>query len=717
MSQQLQIRSPEKRLLASPSPQSVPSRSFRGELPSPILQLQRMLGNQQVAQLIKTKRLTPDGKIIGLQPKLTVGAADDQYEQEADQVARQVMCMPEAGSTGVMQPEILPEEEKDQALQTKPLSASITRFVQRETVNEEPEDKEKLVQARFLNEAGSESLQRQPETEEDKKTPIQTQSAGPMSGSFEAEDDVESRINASKNGGSPLPDSVRAYMEPRFGVDFNHVRVHTGSDAMQMNRDVGAQAFTHGSDIYFGEGRSPSNLELTAHELTHVIQQTGAMPLQVKKQEGKIAPFGSESAIKRTCAACTAGDAASNSVTPKLPRRRRAASLPSQPGNGNHDVHRLLALKKNGNAGRAGAISSKPGGNNDRLPAIQRRLVTFGTLPDVNALLGLLGPQAGLTLALNVANNQAQINAVLPAPPPSPTLRNRLTTIINHATQHAEIIVARGQPQVFVGAFPQPSDLTVTRTQQVDIDDILAIEAGAPGNGVAVAIHEIEENFQAHGTVPVAGTDRFAAAHERATTLAENPVAAELVGPGRRVALVQVPGTIVPSFVLPFVGPIPGFINPVANTTAAFFDYENYFLGITSRFVAATQDSQIVNAQRFPQTVVSTRTIDNFASGSNALPAGSAAITAAAAADVAANPTATVHIQGFTDDTGSAAVNLTVSGSRATSVQGGLQAAGVGQGRMHAEGLGATNFLNANANAAERAANRRVVITVVRPQL
>ena len=78
---------------------------------------------------------------------------------------------------------------------------------------------------------------------------------------------------------------VRSYMEPRFGVDFSHVRVHTGSDATQMNRDVGAQAFTHGSDIYYGAGSSPTNLELTAHELTHVVQQTGASPLQTKKQK------------------------------------------------------------------------------------------------------------------------------------------------------------------------------------------------------------------------------------------------------------------------------------------------------------------------------------------------------------------------------------------------------------------------------------------------
>jgi outer membrane protein OmpA-like peptidoglycan-associated protein len=591
--------------------------SHPGGRSAPFLQLQGTLGNRRVAELIQAKRLTPEGRIIDggatgrgmgcLRPKPAMDSPEGQYEQEASHIAREMMGRPNG------------------ALASAAVDGPMRRAgVPGNTAPEEAEkERDKLLQAKPAASSGE---------------------------SFEAGEEVESRVDRSKGGGSPLPEAVRSFMEPRFGVDFSQVRAHTGADAVRMNRDVGAQAFTHGADIYYGAGHSPEDLALTAHELTHVVQQTGA-----------------------------------------------------------------FARKKS--AGPYDAISSKSPGNSNGFEAIQRRLVTFGTLPDVNALLGLFSPRAGLTLALNVANNQVQINAVLPAPPPSPTLRNRLTTIINHATQHAEVIVARGQPQVFVGAFPQPSDLTVTRTQQIDIDDILAIEAGAPGNGVAVAIHEIEENFQAHGTVPVAGTDRFGRAHQQAITLAENPVAAELVGAGRRIAFVQVPGTIVPGFVLPFFGPIPGFINPLANTTATFVDYENYYLGITSRFVAATQDSQVVNAQRFPQAVVSARTIDNFVSGSGALPAGGAAIIAAATADVAANPTATVHIRGFTDNTGGAAVNLTVSGARATAVQGALQAAGIGQGRLHAEGLGATNFLNANANAADRAANRRVVITVVRPQL
>ena len=121
--------------------------------------------------------------------------------------------------------------------------------------------------------------------------PIQIRPAPSLAGSFDAGTDVETRSARVKARGSPLPDSVRAYMEPRFGVDFSHVRVHTGSDAIQMNQAVGAQAFTHGSDIYFGAEHSPNNLDLTAHELTHVVQQTGGAPLQTKKQGQPIVPL------------------------------------------------------------------------------------------------------------------------------------------------------------------------------------------------------------------------------------------------------------------------------------------------------------------------------------------------------------------------------------------------------------------------------------------
>ena len=64
-------------------------------------------------------------------------------------------------------------------------------------------------------------------------------------------------------------------MESRFEADFSQVRVHTGGEAVQMNRDLNAQAFTRKQDVYFGAGKAPGKNALTAHELTHVVQQTG----------------------------------------------------------------------------------------------------------------------------------------------------------------------------------------------------------------------------------------------------------------------------------------------------------------------------------------------------------------------------------------------------------------------------------------------------------
>jgi hypothetical protein len=58
-------------------------------------------------------------------------------------------------------------------------------------------------------------------------------------GGNEASGDLESRLNASKGGGNALAPEVRAFMEPRFGADFSSVRVHTGGEAVQMNRELG----------------------------------------------------------------------------------------------------------------------------------------------------------------------------------------------------------------------------------------------------------------------------------------------------------------------------------------------------------------------------------------------------------------------------------------------------------------------------------------------
>jgi hypothetical protein len=80
--------------------------------------------------------------------------------------------------------------------------------------------------------------------------------------------------------GRPLDPTLRRDMEQRFGHDFSQVRVHSGADAEQSVQDVNANAYTVGNNIVFGTGRfapfSHEGRRLIAHELTHVVQQSGA---------------------------------------------------------------------------------------------------------------------------------------------------------------------------------------------------------------------------------------------------------------------------------------------------------------------------------------------------------------------------------------------------------------------------------------------------------
>ena len=100
-----------------------------------------------------------------------------------------------------------------------------------------------------------------------------------------------SRITSPRGSGQPLPSSVRASFEPQFGRDLGAVRVHTNSGAQKAAAQLGAEAFTAGSHIAFGEGKyapdTAAGQRLLAHEVTHVIQQhhgadTGAIQRQVE---------------------------------------------------------------------------------------------------------------------------------------------------------------------------------------------------------------------------------------------------------------------------------------------------------------------------------------------------------------------------------------------------------------------------------------------------
>lgn len=98
---------------------------------------------------------------------------------------------------------------------------------------------------------------------------------------------IDAEIHNSQSSGTPLPPSVRRFMEPRFAADFGNVRVHTGDKAAKLSRQLSARAFTVGNNIFFGDGQyqpdSHDGRELLAHELTHTIQQgaaTQTIPVQ-----------------------------------------------------------------------------------------------------------------------------------------------------------------------------------------------------------------------------------------------------------------------------------------------------------------------------------------------------------------------------------------------------------------------------------------------------
>lgn len=67
------------------------------------------------------------------------------------------------------------------------------------------------------------------------------------------------------------PEAVKARMGEAMGADFSSVRFHTGSVDAARTDAMGAQAYTTGHDVYFGQrGFDPG---VAAHELVHTVQQ------------------------------------------------------------------------------------------------------------------------------------------------------------------------------------------------------------------------------------------------------------------------------------------------------------------------------------------------------------------------------------------------------------------------------------------------------------
>lgn len=79
------------------------------------------------------------------------------------------------------------------------------------------------------------------------------------------------------SSGRRMSGQLSSRMEGAFGRDFSRVRIHTDQSAQEASRQIGAEAFTVGRDVYFAQNRfderSKEGLGLVGHELAHVVQR------------------------------------------------------------------------------------------------------------------------------------------------------------------------------------------------------------------------------------------------------------------------------------------------------------------------------------------------------------------------------------------------------------------------------------------------------------
>jgi hypothetical protein len=94
-----------------------------------------------------------------------------------------------------------------------------------------------------------------------------------------APNSIESYLNKSNSNGKNLDQSTRNFFEAKFGYDFSNVKIHNDAAAAKSAQSINALAYTTGNDIVFNKDQfspnSDNGKKLLAHELTHVVQQTG----------------------------------------------------------------------------------------------------------------------------------------------------------------------------------------------------------------------------------------------------------------------------------------------------------------------------------------------------------------------------------------------------------------------------------------------------------
>lgn len=146
-----------------------------------------------------------------IQAKLTVSTPRDKYEQEADATAAKIMAMPDSAIQSI----------ERSTPQSHPTTAAVQRAFERDrTVSPE----------------------------------------------------LENRIQ-NATGGSPLPEAVQAFMEPRFGVDFSAIRVHR--DYARATRGKDNVIIVGGNKFFIDQGSNNYVYPYTDAQRAGIIDDKG----------------------------------------------------------------------------------------------------------------------------------------------------------------------------------------------------------------------------------------------------------------------------------------------------------------------------------------------------------------------------------------------------------------------------------------------------------
>lgn len=142
--------------------------------------------------------------------------------------------------------------------------------------------------------------------------------------------------------GQSLDPETRTFMESRFKQDFSQVRVHTDAKAAESAQALGALAYVVGRDIFFEHGQhDPKSLAgrwTLAHELTHVLQQSGRSILSgqnirvgaTERYEQQADAVATDLVNGRQLTSVTAGTTASIMLLTPKQFRTKLGSTPAQ---------------------------------------------------------------------------------------------------------------------------------------------------------------------------------------------------------------------------------------------------------------------------------------------------------------------------------------------------------------------------------------------------